>query len=485
MKKGLVKLVSVVLGMTFVLSACKSSGDNKYSEKLLKRSSTLTTDVVAEIHKIFQVYSLKISDDRKPEVIGVSISGKSSENIDSLVTINNIYGENYYHSGVVGLVGVPVEIEYEKIDDPKLRFFYDLDEFRGIPVENIMVLKCLEDGGLYQEVTEFELDTTKQIVTISLSENEEYGVYVLVDKSQWFGDSTIDVTEYDSDWERQCDTGSIMNLVDKDWAINNAPDFMVSNPTELASVVYYVNAVATYPETITVTLTDDIDLAGYRWVPMGWYDFDNHGFSGVVDGNGHTISRMNIIDGYNDAGFIGYGMNVTMKNITFTDANVNGVSYGCMGIAGGEIYGSSIWENVHVQGQVVYGSEDHGGIVGRETNITFEDCTASVVMDGEEYDYLSFRQYYLSQAEVEETFTLTLNDDYSITRDDHEGFVNLGWDIQLDGVTILSRNAEDEYVLTPDLQWVNGTQGRHTIYLTAYDGTTYVRVSNIIEYTID
>ena len=51
------------------------------------------------------------------------------------------------------------------------------------------------------------------------------------------------------------------------------------------------------------------------------------------------------------------------------------------------------WINVHTQGKVSGGSDDYGAIVGRETDITFRDCTADVTVDGEPFEYLSYRQH--------------------------------------------------------------------------------------------
>lgn len=83
---------------------------------------------------------------------------------------------------------------------------------------------------------------------------------------------------------------------------------------------------------------------------------------------------------------------------------------------------------------------------------------------------------------LEENFHLTLEDDYTITRDDHGGFKNLGWVIKRNGKTVLERVAENELSLEPIYQWMHGEDGKFTIYLTAVVDGEYRRVSNIIEY---
>ena len=84
---------------------------------------------------------------------------------------------------------------------------------------------------------------------------------------------------------------------------------------------------------------------------------------------------------------------------------------------------------------------------------------------------------------LEENFHLTLEDDYTITRDDHSGFKNLGWVIKRNGKTVLDRNANGELTLEPRLQWIQGEDGDFAIYLTAFVDGQYRRVSIVIEYT--
>ena len=130
------------------------------------------------------------------------------------------------------------------------------------------------------------------------------------------------------------------------------------------------------------------------------------------------------------------------------------------------------------------GVDDYAGIVGRETDINFQNCSADVIANGEPFEYLSYRQKREAEVEIVETFTLTLNDDYTVTRDEHEGFHNLGWNILINDEQRLQRNAENELVLDTH-NWVGDSPAKYTIYLVAYINGTYIRVSNIIEYTLN
>ena len=439
----------------------------------------------------FQECHKTIDNSEKPEIIKVSFSGNCTDNIKKHASVKDLYNVNYLHSGVVGLVGIPVELTYdEEVTKPVISFTYNKDELRGIPEKNLIMLHYSEEDSFYNTMENAVLDIDNCTVS---TEIQEEGVYLLVDAYQWYDCWGVDVSDYTyevnaedypTDWERENDTGDIMVLADKEWAMENAPDFKVSTPEQLASVVWYVNGI---DSDIYLTLENDIDLSGYKWKSMGWYSANSMAFSGVVDGQNHTINGLTIYEGYEDTGFIGYGLGVTVRDINFTNADISAI--GCTGIVGGEIYGTTVWENISVSGKVNGGSDDYASIVGRESAITFKDCSYDVTVNGETFEYPSYRQKQIAETEVKETFTLTFNSDYTISRDDFDGFHNLCWHIERDGVQILERGAvngrtdEKEMVLDTH-EWVGNQSGKYTIYLVAFIDGTYIRVSNIIEYEL-
>lgn len=487
MKKYLALITSAMLAVCG-LSACgretavemsensESSSESGGETTEVPENTKETTAAVPE----FQECHKTIDNAEKPEVIRISFEGKCADNIKKHAKVSDLYNVNVLHSGVVGLIGVPIELEYdEEVTEPRLTFTYDTSELRGVPEKNLVMLHYNENDGFYDTVEDFSLNTDECTVSADI---KEQGVYLLADAYMWYGAWGMDVSEYEyerkpqdfpTDWEREQETGDIIKLADKDWAMENAPNFHVSTAEELASAVWYVNGVGGMG--VTVTLEADIDLLDYDWKPMGW---GNYYFSGLVDGKGHTIKGMTIREGYVQTGFIGYGMGITVKDITFEDAYVSATH--CTGIVGGEIYSSDCWENVHVSGKVSGGRDDYGAIIGREAGTAFKNCTADVTVNGEPFEYLSYRQKREDEVEIVETFTLTADADHTVTRDEHDGFMNLGWMILKDDVQVLHRNAENEL----SYQYFGSDPGEYTIYLVAYINGTYIRVSNIIKYTI-
>ena len=73
----------------------------------------------------------------------------------------------------------------------------------------------------------------------------------------------------------------------------------------------------------TVTLTDDIDLSAYEWVPIGT---QANPFCGTFDGGNHTISGMSITVSETNtiAGLFGIVQNAVIQNVNLINASISG-----------------------------------------------------------------------------------------------------------------------------------------------------------------
>ena len=424
-----------------------------------------------------------IDNAEMPEVTAVVFTAECERSLKEASHISE--SGNVLHEGVVGRIGTPVELSFDEDVEPVgLTFFYDRDELRGVPEENLIVLHYNENDAFYDTVEGSVLDTESCIIKCNISEE---GAYLLADAYQWYDCWGVDVSEYEydrdetayeSDWQRQLDTGDILSLADTEWAMENAPNFKVSTPEELAGAVWYVNAVGN--TFVGIDLEADIDLTGYDWVPIGWNDGGvDHSFCGSVNGHGHTITGMHIDAGYDDTGFIGYGILTQVTDIEFRDCYVKGIftDEGCTGIVGGQIYMSDLWDYITLTDcKVEGGSIDVGAVIGREAGTAFNDCVLeNVTVNGEDTIYCSYREKIIAETPVTETFTVTLDADGVIRRDEHDGFRNLGWHFEKDGIEILDRLAENE------TEYDTNGLDYDTVYLTAFIDGTYIRVSNIIE----
>ena len=124
------------------------------------------------------------------------------------------------------------------------------------------------------------------------------------------------------------------------------------------------NAKAKEETKICAVLTANIDLKNEEWTPIGIGNgTENNGatidfpYSGTFDGNGHTISGLNVNYGDKNGGLFCYVKSATIKNLT-------------------------------VAGSVTYSSGDgiaYGGIVGCADSSTIENCTNRCTVTGRWY----------------------------------------------------------------------------------------------------
>ena len=130
----------------------------------------------------------------------------------------------------------------------------------------------------------------------------------------------------------------------------------------------------------TVKLDNDITLTK-AWEPVGVSV--QKSFQGTFDGNGHSISGMKVVGGYQKYGygFFKLVISATVKNLTIENANVTGSYSNVVGIVTGYSYGSSTFENVHVKNSAVYAFGKVGGMVGMAEDAgattTFRNCSVT------------------------------------------------------------------------------------------------------------
>ena len=421
--------------------------------------------------------------------------------ISRKVRFMDMFGIHVLHTGVVGLVGAPVEVDFDtaEVDGGKLVFVYDPDALDGVRPDALMFLWYDEENGNYVERDDGVLNTDNCSVTLDI---DKAGVYLLVNKYKWlnvWGAGLEDngyEKDYDSSakalddtiWSRYEDVGDIPKLKDDDYIASCKQDngdyiFDVSTPEQLASAVYTANCLPSEQPLIQVNIMNDIDLAGYSWASMGWTGAGlDYEFTGDVFGNGHTIKNMTINGGYH-IGFIGCGCgNITDLNLE--NAYVSGMNAGLLVGYARNCY----IVNCNVQG--VTDGRDAGGIVSIDQSSEIVDCTADVIANGESLDgYLSTAERELEEAKEAHppTEELWLDErgyptrDYTLD-DKYEG---LGWIVVKDGEQILDRNAENE----TSLPWKNYDllmrAGHYEVTLYASVDNYYIPITNTVEYDVE
>ncbi len=179
--------------------------------------------------------------------------------------------------------------------------------------------------------------------------------------------------------------------VNSDRTITSNDDIIEMNsPEELKTFRDEVNSGNSY-EGKVILLTNDINLLGEEWEPIGDYpventtpsDETNKPFKGIFDGRGHEIDGINISSIDKVQGIFGLVNNGKVLNLTLGEnSNVNGgvATGGILGYA----YNGTTVSNCYNKGNVEGNSMQIGGIVGIAVdNCNIINCYNSGIVNGE------------------------------------------------------------------------------------------------------
>ena len=165
--------------------------------------------------------------------------------------------------------------------------------------------------------------------------------------------------------------------------------YEISQASELAWLAAAVNG--TLPETRaaiapqdfagkTFVLTENIDLGGHEWTPIGT---NSKHFRGLFEGNGHIISNFKITEKHNggsQAAFFGtVSGDPTFRNVTIQNAKVvypgEGDFYGAALI--GTAYGNVTIKNVTVKNCEISGNNKVAGLLAHDgvvSSLNIDNC---------------------------------------------------------------------------------------------------------------
>lgn len=125
-------------------------------------------------------------------------------------------------------------------------------------------------------------------------------------------------------------------------------------------------------------LTTDIDLTGVEWGPLCVMQYpSSRGFSGTLDGNGHTITGLTVTDFDDAAGLFSSTYQATIKNLEIEGASVSNSNGYDSAILVGMCEETRI-ENCRVSGTA--SGEWAGGLVGTASDSSISNCLARVTL---------------------------------------------------------------------------------------------------------
>ena len=239
-------------------------------------------------------------------------------------------------------------------------------------------------------------------------------------------ETTEEATEGEETTEGESETA------DPDVEYDPETHVVISSAEDLMAFNKAVNEDMEFFDDMTVVFTADIDMTGYEWIPL-----DGNGLFGVTfEGNGHTISNLQIADHDPEqgtpadqmgSGFVGVARgDMTFQNLTFENTKVTAyeravanfvglnrggyiwfencksigftaegwtdyanqnrdegghpISFRLAGFIGHIMAGNAGFQNCHVENITLYGFHNMAGFVGYDATNTldafaFEECT--------------------------------------------------------------------------------------------------------------
>ncbi len=160
------------------------------------------------------------------------------------------------------------------------------------------------------------------------------------------------------------------------WMLGSETTIYITTAQQLKQLADEVNA-GDSKSGKTYLLANDIDLSGLNWVPIGYYidwnNSNNKPFSGVFDGQGHSIIGLTISGGQNDAGLFGYTHLATIRNVVIRNPQIEG--RGEVGaLVGRQGYSSTGIEKCAVISGRIQGAGSVGGLVGYMEESPLQNC---------------------------------------------------------------------------------------------------------------
>ena len=184
----------------------------------------------------------------------------------------------------------------------------------------------------------------------------------------------------DAEWkagEEYTYTVSLAAAEDPGYTIEGDGSYTVTTADGLKNVAKLVNE--EWKLDINIILTNNIDLTGIDWTPIGT-SFGNS-YTGTFDGGGHTITGLTVTTNGQYAGLFGClgkagtVKNVVMEGLQITSNHRSGYTGGVVGNSWGTI------ENCSVSGSVS-GTLYVGGVVGDQWGGSITGCSSSATVKG-------------------------------------------------------------------------------------------------------
>ena len=209
-------------------------------------------------------------------------------------------------------------------------------------------------------VKAYELDKEAVIEGHALEMGKAYNFTAILDNTSL----NLHKIEFTAEVDEWVDANNPETEIPVDYYVDTVGNYVVATEQGLQAIAEGINE-GELPADSKIVLDTDIDLNNMRSLVSNWTPIGTEAapFTGVIDGQGYTISNLTLVEeeakeGKAYIGFIGFGKNVTVKNLTFENVTINipcldiDHAQGHIGAVVGSLEGTSTIENVTVKGDI-------------------------------------------------------------------------------------------------------------------------------------
>ena len=245
--------------------------------------------------------------------------------------------------------------------------------------------------------------------------------------------------------------------------------YEIGTPEELVAFSELLNSQA-IPNTTSMKLTADLDMAGINFAPIGYVsginnpsyqDLDVINFRGTIDGQGHIIKNLTVVDTlYHEAGLVSRLDGGTIKNVGVVNASVTTNNpWSRAAVFAGFVNNNGVIENCFAVGEITlignaadydqFVHDGSGGLAGSVSGLVMRNCyitydrlvgfdwgsniTNSHANPSEEDLKSGALCYSMNEAAGKNIYFQKLGEDEFPTFDSERGIVYLTSDLYCDG----------------------------------------------------
>ncbi|MBO7451450.1 MAG: cellulose binding domain-containing protein [Clostridiales bacterium] len=162
--------------------------------------------------KVLQSVSETINNEEDQFLKKIDVIMELSGRIDYSLQIEDVYGKDEFLTNISSRIGSPISFECdEEFEKAEVAFYYDEKLLGETNEEDLILLWCNEDTGVFVEQEQAVIDKENNKIVVELS---HFSIYMIVDGKKWY--APIVFPDYKYEFNESADLDLFISLEDID-----------------------------------------------------------------------------------------------------------------------------------------------------------------------------------------------------------------------------------------------------------------------------